>query len=158
MAEKKTSLQYDTVFYTTSDFPDDIPSLQAESLHLGIRRSLILRKLNSLSSTTRALPTEVLSMIFMHTYPPPSFSPRINLKSHEAVDADATDKFPDPKRKEIVPKSVILGAVCSHWTGCMGHTGALVCPGPPSIRYYSQYYGSSSSFGTLRIQYHGSGA
>jgi hypothetical protein len=122
MTETKTSIQSDTEFYTSPDLPDDIATLRAESLRLdaaiqklNIQRSLVLRKLNSLALTLRVLPSEVLSAVFMHAYSPPSFSPRINLKSLEADDPDATEEYPDQGWKEIDNRPIVLGAVFSRW-------------------------------------------
>ncbi|EKM78928.1 hypothetical protein AGABI1DRAFT_92455 [Agaricus bisporus var. burnettii JB137-S8] len=58
----------------------EIPALQAEVhhldsliLHLNDKRAAILRKLNETQTTTRRLPTEILSTIFRFVRPPTSF-------------------------------------------------------------------------------------
>ncbi|KXN86733.1 hypothetical protein AN958_09724 [Leucoagaricus sp. SymC.cos] len=128
---------------TEYTIPNDIPSLQAEIqrldtfIHeLNAQRALVLRKLNQLSSTTGALPPELLSTIFTHAYPPPSLSPRINLQTLEADDpvsggprlsiAAATAILPDPPaREELIAKPLTLGAVCNHWRQVARETPAL---------------------------------
>jgi hypothetical protein len=72
------------------------------------------------------LPPEVLSNTFMHAYPPPSSSLRTNLRLLEedglvsirpgASQTAATTAILDaPEKEKIVPKPIVLGAVCSHW-------------------------------------------
>ncbi|KAF9447609.1 hypothetical protein P691DRAFT_760618 [Macrolepiota fuliginosa MF-IS2] len=91
---------------------NEIAFIQAEVDHLGdsIRtfsneRSLLLRRLNILRSSTRNLPPETLSLIFQFAVPPLDITSR-SLRFYRK------ERYTD-ERGHHIPN--ILGAVCSRW-------------------------------------------